>query len=56
MPLRFAQALERMINPPMAASPSLRGSTASGLPAAITYVADTQGGGFKPAYQINPAA
>ena len=32
----------------------MRGSTASGLPAAITYVADTQGAGFKPAYQINP--
>ena len=56
MELSFAQALEKMFNPPMAASPSLRDSTASGLPAAITYVADTQGAGFKPAYQINPAA
>ncbi|MDP2334744.1 MAG: portal protein, partial [Reyranella sp.] len=54
MQMSFAQALEKMINPPMVASPSLRGSTASGLPAAITYVADTQGAGFKPAYQINP--
>ena len=54
MQLSFAQALEKMINPPMVASPSLRGSPASGLPAAITYVADTQGIGFKPAYQINP--
>jgi len=56
MQLSFAQALEKMINPPMVASPSLRGSTASGLPAAITYVSDAQGGtpGFKPAYQINP--
>ena len=54
MQLSFAQALEKMINPPMVASLSLRGSTASGLPAAITYVADTQGAGFKPAYQINP--
>jgi len=54
MQMSFAQAMEKMINPPMVASPSLRGSTASGLPAAITYVADTQGAGFKPAYQINP--
>ncbi|MBX9943722.1 MAG: hypothetical protein K2Y40_06555 [Reyranella sp.] len=54
MQMSFVQAMEKMINPPMVASPSLRGSTASGLPAAITYVADTQGAGFKPAYQINP--
>ena len=56
MQLTFAQALEKMINPPMVASPSLRGSTASGLPAAITYVSDAVPGtpGFRPAYQINP--
>ena len=43
MQLGLVQALEKMINQPMVAPPSLRGSTAPGLPAAITYVADTQG-------------
>jgi hypothetical protein len=54
MQLRFAETLDKMVNPPMVASPVLRGAAASSTPAAITYVAETEGVGFKPAYQINP--
>jgi len=54
MQRRFAETLDKMVNPPMVASPALRGVAASSTPAAITYVADTEGVGFKPAYQIKP--
>ena len=54
MQLRFAETLDKMVNPPMVASPQLRGLPAASTPAAITYVADTEGVGFKPAYQIKP--
>ncbi len=54
MQARFAETLDKMVNPPMVASPVLRGVSASSTPAAITYVADAEGVGFKPAYQINP--
>jgi hypothetical protein len=54
MQLRFAETLDKMVNPPMVASPQLRGMPAASTPAAITYVADLNGVGFKPAYQIKP--
>ncbi len=54
MQLRFAETLDKMVNPPMVASPQLKGQRAASSPAAITYVADTEGVGFKPAYQIKP--
>ncbi|MDP2376422.1 portal protein [Reyranella sp.] len=54
MQLRFFQALEKMVNPPMVAPPSLRMDGPNGLPGGVTYVADPQGAGFRPAYQINP--
>ena len=54
MQQRFAQALDKMINPPMVAPPSLRGDTTNGKAGGITYVADPTGVGFRPAYQFNP--
>lgn len=54
MQKRFSQALEKMVNPPMVAPPSLRNEPASSLSGAVTYVADPSGAGFRPAYQINP--
>lgn len=54
MQKRFSQALEKMVNPPMVAPPSLRNEPASSLSGAVTYVADPTGAGFRPAYQINP--
>lgn len=50
-----AQALEKLINPPMVADPSLRNQPATVLPGGVTYAA---GSGprpaFTPAYQIAP--
>lgn len=50
-----AQALEKLINPPMVADPSLRNQPATVLPGGVTYVS---GAGsrpaFAPAYQIAP--
>ena len=54
MQLRFAETLDKMVNPPMVASPALRGTGPTSTPAAVTYVADPSGVGFKPAYQIKP--
>lgn len=50
-----AQALEKLINPPMVADPSLRNQPATVLPGGVTYV--TSAGSrpaFTPAYQIAP--
>jgi hypothetical protein len=54
MQLRFAETLDKMVSPPMVASPALQGAAVATRPSAITYVADPSGVGFKPAYQINP--
>jgi hypothetical protein len=52
---RKAQAIDKMVNPPMVAPSSLRNQRASLLPGDVTYV-DVQSGqaGFSPAYEINP--
>jgi len=52
---RKAQAIDKMVNPPMVASVQLRGKPTSVLPGANTYVDPSQGGqGFAPAYQVQP--
>lgn len=52
---RKAQAIDKLVNPPMIAPSSLRNQRASLLPGDVTYVDVAQGGqGFAPAYQINP--
>ena len=52
---RKAQAIDKMVNPPMVAPTSLRGKPSSVLPGATTYVDPVQGGaGFTPAYQVTP--
>ncbi|CAB4144280.1 Head-to-tail connector protein, podovirus-type [uncultured Caudovirales phage] len=52
---RKAQAIDKLVNPPMTAPSSLRNQRASLLPGDVTYVDVSQGGqGFAPAYQINP--
>lgn len=52
---RLAQALDKMVNPPMVASVQLRGKPTSVLPGANTYVDPSQGSqGFAPAYQVQP--
>ena len=53
---RKAQGIDKQINPPMVAPPSLRNARVSILPGDITYV-DTQGPAgqpaFRPAFQVN---
>jgi hypothetical protein len=52
---RKAQAIDKMVNPPMVAPTSLRGKPSSVLPGSTTYVDPLQGGqGFTPAYQVTP--
>lgn len=52
---RKAQAIDKMVNPPMVASVNLRGKPTSTLPGGNTYVDPTQGGqGFTPAYTVQP--
>lgn len=52
---RIAQAIEKVINPPMVGPTTMRTSAASVLPGGITY-ADIRDGmqGFKPAHEIKP--
>jgi hypothetical protein len=51
---RKAEAIDKLVRPPMVASVSMKNEPASILPSAITYVADVQNSGFKPAYQVEP--
>lgn len=49
---RQAQIVDRIGTPPMIADVALRNEPATLLPGGVTYVANSQGIGFKPAYQI----
>ena len=52
---RKAQAIDKMVNPPMTAPTSLRGKPSTVLPGGTTYLDPTQGGqGFVPAYTVQP--
>lgn len=51
---RVAQAIEKMINPPMTGPTSLQQTKASILPGDITYADTTQGQlGFRPVHEVN---
>lgn len=52
---RLGQAIEKMLDPPMVGSVSMRNEPASSLPGHITYVAELgPQQGFRPAYQVDP--
>jgi hypothetical protein len=52
---RKAQAIDKMVNPPMVAPPSLKGKPTTTLPGGTTYVDSLTGGqGFAPAYLVQP--
>lgn len=52
---RKAQAIDKLVDPPMVGPSSLKNQRASLLPGDVTYVDAQQGmQGFVPAYQINP--
>lgn len=52
---RKAQAIDKMVNPPMRAATSLKGKVTTTLPGGTTYVDPMQGqDGFAPVYQVQP--
>ena len=52
---RKAQAIDKMVNPPMVADVSMKNEPASLLPGAVNYVPNlTNSQGFKPAYLVAP--
>lgn len=53
---RKAQAIDKIVNPPMVADPAMKNEPASLLPGAVNYVPTLTTGksGFSPAYQVNP--
>ncbi len=54
---RKAQAIDKLVNPPMVAPPTMQTGHANLLPGGLTYVDEIgqgQGGGFRPAYQVQP--
>lgn len=52
---RAAQAVEKMVNPPMVAPVSLKTVRTSLLPGDITYADEREGQkGFRPAHEVNP--
>ena len=48
---RTAQAIDKVLNPPMVADVSMKNEPASLLPGGVTYVANMAQSGFKPAYR-----
>lgn len=51
---RKAQAIDKMVNPPLVADVQLKNQPASLLPGGITYVAGQNNVGVKPIYEVNP--
>lgn len=51
---RKAQAIDKMVNPPLIADVQLKNEPASVLPGGITYVTQTSGVGMKPVYEVKP--
>ena len=51
---RKAEAIDKMVRPPMVASVSMKNEPMDILPGGVSYVADPQGSGFKPAFTVEP--
>jgi hypothetical protein len=51
---RKAQAIDKMVNPPMIADVQLKNQPASLLPGGVTYVTGMNNVGFKPVYEVRP--
>jgi hypothetical protein len=51
---RKAQAIDKMVNPPLLADIQLKNQPASILPGGLTYVAGINNIGMKPIYTVNP--
>lgn len=53
MAKRLAQAIDKMVNPPMVASVDMKNQPVSLLPGGVTYVSNPEGSGFKPVFSPN---
>lgn len=51
---RKAQAIDKMVNPPMVADVQLKNQPASLIPGGVTYVTGQNNIGFKPVYEVQP--
>lgn len=51
---RKAEAIDKLVRPPMVASVSMKNEPMSILPGDVNYVADPAAAGFKPAFQVEP--
>ena len=51
---RKAEAIDKMVRPPMVASVSMKNEPMSIMPGGVSYVADVAGSGFKPAFTVEP--
>lgn len=51
---RKAEAIDKMVRPPMVASVSMKNEPMDTLPGGVSFVADPAASGFKPAYTVNP--
>lgn len=51
---RKGEAIDKLVRPPMVASISMKNEPLSIQPGAVTFAADMQNAGFKPAYQVDP--
>lgn len=51
---RKAEAIDKMVRPPMVASVSMKNEPTDTLPGGVTYVVNPSGEGFKAAYTVEP--
>lgn len=51
---RKAEAIDKMVRPPMVASVSMKNEPMDILPGGVSYVMDPAGSGFKPAFTVEP--
>lgn len=51
---RKAEAIDKMVRPPMVASLSMKNEPVDILPGGVSYVADPAANGFKPAFTVEP--
>lgn len=51
---RKAEAIDKMVRPPMVASVSMKNEPMDILPGGVSYVSDPSGAGFKPAFTVEP--
>lgn len=51
---RKAEAIDKMVRPPMVASVNMKNEPMSILPGGVSYVADPAAAGFKPAFLVEP--